>query len=325
MEETKDSRLRGMGSFISELATKAMAVNTMKMYNQGLRAWKQWAGRFPEANTIPIKPLHLAAFFASVVQQHGKFGKIEQAFYGLNWLHKVLNVPNPCESTLVRHVKDASKRILKNRVVKKCPIRPHHLRRLVSKFGRSRNLLHLRVVAIALVSYAGFLRYDEVSQIRRNHIQFEATYFNLFIPSSKTDQEADGETVHIAYTGHATCPGKALRRYLRSAQVKDDDSRYIFRPATRTKDGHKLKDAIKPIAYTTTRDTVMAAVQDIGLNRKLFGLHSFRRGGASEAARRGVPDRLFKKHGRWKSENAKDGYVSEDTETRLTVSRNLGI
>ena len=82
---------------------------------------------------------------------------------------------------------------------------------------------------------------------------------------------------------------------------------------------------MKPIAYTSTRDTVMAAVQDIGLNRKLFGLHSFRRGGASEAARRGGPDRLFKKHGRWKSENAKDGYVSEDTETRLTVSRNLGI
>ena len=69
----------------------------------------------------------------------------------------------------------------------------------------------------------------------------------------------------------------------------------------------------------------MEAVQSIGLNRKLFELHSFRRRGATEAANQGCPDRLFKKHGGWKSNNAKDGYVSEDLEMRLSVSRNLGI
>jgi hypothetical protein len=38
-----------------------------------------------------------------------------------------------------------------------------------------------------------------------------------------------------------------------------------------------------------------------------------------------VPDRLFKVHGRWKSENANDGYVCEDLEKWLSVSKNLGI
>ena len=314
-----------MGSLITGLATKALAVNTMKTYNQGLRAWTQWATDLPEVNTLPIRKIHLAAFFASVVQQQGKWGKIEQAFYGVNWLHKVLGIPNPCDSAIVRYVKDGAKRILKKRTVKKCPIRPRHLKRLVLRFGCSNNLLHLRVVAVALISYAGFLRYDEVSQIRRSDIQFESSYLKIFLPSSKTDQEADGETVYIAYTGRSTCPGKALKRYLSRAGIADEDQRLIFRPTVRTKNGHRLKDVTKPIAYTTTRETVMASLQKIGLNRKLFGLHSFRRGGAMEAARRGVPDRLFKKHGRWKSENAKDGYVSEDTETRLTVSSNLGI
>ena len=68
----------------------------------------------------------------------------------------------------------------------------------------------------------------------------------------------------------------------------------------------------------------MEAIQAIGLNRKLFGTHSFRRGGATHAAGHGISDRLFKKHGRWKSDNAKDGYVSEDMDTRLSVTRNLG-
>ena len=57
----------------------------------------------------------------------------------------------------------------------------------------------------------------------------------------------------------------------------------------------------------------------------MFGLHSLRSGGASAAAAAGVEDRLFKKHGRWKSENAKDGYIKEALTQRLSVSKNLGI
>ena len=42
-------------------------------------------------------------------------------------------------------------------------------------------------------------------------------------------------------------------------------------------------------------------------------------------ANNGVSDRLFKKHARWSSENAKDKYVMEDLTALLSVSQNLGI
>ena len=45
-----------------------------------------------------------------------------------------------------------------------------------------------------------------------------------------------------------------------------------------------------------------------------YGLHSFRTGEVNAAYKCSVPDRLFKVHGRWKSENANDGYVCEDLE-----------
>ena len=63
----------------------------------------------------------------------------------------------------------------------------------------------------------------------------------------------------------------------------------------------------------------------IGLDHHQFGLHSLRAGGASAAANAGVPDRLFKRHGRWRSENAKDGYVKDRMEERLEVSRKIGL
>ena len=45
------------------------------------------------------------------------------------------------------------------------------------------------------------------------------------------------------------------------------------------------------------------------MDSKTFGLHSLRAGGASAAANAGVPNWMFKRHGRWHSENGKDGYV----------------
>ena len=39
--------------------------------------------------------------------------------------------------------------------------------------------------------------------------------------------------------------------------------------------------------------------------------------GASAAAAVGVPDRLFKKHGRWRSDTAKDGYVKESLDNMM--------
>jgi len=56
-----------------------------------------------------------------------------------------------------------------------------------------------------------------------------------------------------------------------------------------------------------------------------IGTHSLRSGGATVAANAGVPDPLFKRHGRWASESAKDGYVQDYLSVRLSVSKALGI
>ena len=63
----------------------------------------------------------------------------------------------------------------------------------------------------------------------------------------------------------------------------------------------------------------------IGLDTKLCDLHSLRIGGASAATNNDLPDRVIKKHGRWKSEKAKDTYCREDIQHQLLVTLNIGI
>lgn len=55
------------------------------------------------------------------------------------------------------------------------------------------------------------------------------------------------------------------------------------------------------------------------------GLHSMRAGGVSRAARSNVNERCWKRHGRWKGEKSKDGYVEDSVEQRLQVSKHLGL
>ena len=69
----------------------------------------------------------------------------------------------------------------------------------------------------------------------------------------------------------------------------------------------------------------MHAFSQLGYSTKFFSLHSLRSGGAIAAANAGVNDRLFKHRGRWRSDKAKYGYVKDNLEALLSVSKSLDI
>ena len=119
---------------------------------------------------------------------------------------------------------------------------------------------------------------------------------------------------------------RILQKFITQANISDNNE-YLFRATSflKRKGVHKLRKKNSPICYTTARSAVLSYVKKIGLDEKLFGLHSLRRGGATEAANRGINDRLFQKHGRWKTSGVKDGYVDEDLNSLLEVSLGLGL
>ena len=101
--------------------------------------------------------------------------------------------------------------------------------------------------------------------------------------------------------------------------------KYVFRGIKNTKNGQKLRKIDKLLSYTTVRGHVLDLLANKTLDPKKFGLYSLRSGGASVAANLGVNDILFKKHGMWKSDKVKNSYVLKDIESKLSVSRNLGL
>ena len=81
------------------------------------------------------------------------------------------------------------------------------------------------------------------------------------------------------------------------AKLSTQSSKKIFRAITTTKNGEALRRS-GLISYTRVRELVLEKLRSIGYDPTIFGVHSFRFGGVSLAANAGVPEKLFKRHGR---------------------------
>ena len=127
----------------------------------------------------------------------------------------------------------------------------------------------------------------------------------IHLPHSKTDQLRKGDEVVIARTGNSTCPVAMLEIYMSRTSTAWDEKRQLFRSICRTGKCEKL------------RESSSFAVRELDYDPGRFGLHSLCGSGATAAANNGVPNRLFKKHGCWKSDSAKD---EDSVKQRLTVS-----
>ena len=68
-------------------------------------------------------------------------------------------------------------------------------------------------------------------------------------------------------------------------------------------------------------------LKKLGLDHKMYGLHSLWFGGATSAVSNNpnLLERLLKLHGRWNSDTARDMYVWEDVFKRLQISSRIGL
>ena len=215
-----------------------------------------------------------------------------------------------------------AQRVLARQTIKKEPISVSQLEQLVaSKAYSMASLYNIRSIVICLLAFAAFLRFDELAKLVRSDVRVEDDMFKLFIQSSKTDQYRDGAWIVVASSRRATCPVAMMNRYLDRDGLSCDSP--FFCQLSKTKSGYKPRS--KGLSYSRLRELVLEAFKDIVPDISAIGKHTIRRGGATAAANAGVPDRLFKRHGRWASESAKDGYLQDSLSSRLSVSKALGI
>ena len=323
LDELDDPELRALACKLPAIILHSCADSTVTKYLRAFRRWKIWASS-KGLESVPAKP-HLFALYLQHLSEETNFkATVEEACNAVSWVHASAGLSSPSVDPFVKATLAGLQQSLAKPTVKKEPVTVDMLEAIVKDADKSGSLMDLRLATACLLAFSVFLRFSELICLRPCDFEISQEMMKIKILQSKTDQLRQGDELVIARTANCTCPVSMLERYMRRTRMSQDDQRYLFHPIQRTKNGEGLRQSGK-ISYTCLRELFKKKVADLGLPPSNFGLHSLRAGGATAAANAKVPDRLFKRHGRWKSENAKDGYVKDHVQSRLEVSRSLGL
>ena len=156
------------------------------------------------------------------------------------------------------------------------------------------------------------------------HLEFFPDYLRIFVPKDKNDIYREGNYVYIQRLNNLYCPvTTTLERYIKLGEIETTCTDYnLFRQVRFFKKKNAYKLCGKGLSYS-----FKDCLKVLGYDEKKFGLHSLRSGGVTAAVinNPNLSERLLKLHGRWKSDIAKDMYILEQTQNRLSVTCNLGL
>ena len=317
-KELKSPNMEALAQSARKLVMSARQPATVSKYARGFEIFSKWATT-NNAVPLPARGEILGLYLTRLVEQRKSLSCFYSALYSVKWAHVMCGLEDPCSHPLVRMVTESAKRSLRRTVNKRVPITPDLMRAIYRKYGNSNLLKHDRFVCVAFLAYFGFLRINEVLKVKRSHIEFKESHMTIWLPKSKADVYGKGATVTISANFDSICPVSKLQQYLQKTGDFRINDRFIFREIV----GFELSQKNKPLNYSRAREQLLEFLNPLVLDTSNYGWHSFRRGGASEASSSGVPDRLLKLHGRWRSEAAKDGYIQENLNSVLSVSKSL--
>ena len=117
-------------------------------------------------------------YMQSLAESTNSKSAVEEASNAIAWAYAMGNCRSPTESQFVRSVLQGLQRDLAKPVTKKLPVTAEMLNAIVDDAEKSGSLADWRLASAYVVSYAAFLRFDELVHILASsmkiHVSFSA-------------------------------------------------------------------------------------------------------------------------------------------------------
>jgi integrase len=181
--------------------------------------WKTFTG-FCEQHGVTSLPATPEAVCAFMIEQaeNLRAATLTAKLSAIAYQHRVSKQPNPCDTAEVKEMLAGIRRTLGTAPRRKKAITPDILMRILAALPDS--LRGRRDRAILLVGWASAMRRSELAAMRVEDITFTNYGARVLIPRSKTDQEGEGQFIHLEKgDDSALCPITALRNWLNTCGV----------------------------------------------------------------------------------------------------------
>jgi integrase len=267
----------------------------------------------------------------------------EHIGHAATFVHDLAGLPSPTSSPIVEVVRESAKRELGFKRQQKAPLTQSHIQQLFRLLaaGDDSSLLNVTfLLCLALMSEA-CLRWDDLQGLTFGDLLITPDIVRIFITGAKTDRFRDGQWATFLQREEPWSAYQLLGRVLhqllaswkllppalrRSLNCEDSESLHLtnipilFR-ADPSSPLYAFPNLRAPkISYWEFLHGVKSACACIGLDPAAFGTHSLRIGHVADGVDGGIPDRVIKQAGRWRSEACFEGYIADEVALRSHVN-----
>ena len=295
-------------------AERSLSESTRRSYARDLTAFRAWCTA-RRATALPAEPQTLAAYLADLARTD-RPATIGRKLAAIAVAHRDAGLESPTEHGMVKRTLAGIRREKGTAPHQKAALLVDDLQRIVAPLGAS--LLDRRDRALILLGFAAALRRSELVGLRCEDVRFEEEGLVLTLRRSKTNQEGRLETIAVAYGSEpTTCPVRALRGWIAAAGRVEGPLFVGLTPQGGLREA-ALGDRM--VAHIVKR-----RCKAVGIDPDRVAGHSLRRGFATAAARAKKPDRMIKRHGRWKSTAMLERYIEDGARWDDNASAELGL
>lgn len=281
---------------------KAANVNTERAYERWWNMAVAWCDT-EQRTAMPMSPNTLTEFMTYLRRQVSeRTGKpysatsLNQALAAIRTAHNRAGFKNQpdtkdAKDVIKVHKQEGAKAGVRTRRAK--PITLDVLRLLLARCDRT-TLRGQRDAALLVLGYGLMGRRSELANVRIEHLSLEE-WVGVFIPMSKTDQAAAGETVEIPrhLAPDIDVAAIVVQYVAELAQIGIKDG-LLFRRINRW---GRVGDSLTAESIS---DITVALAKEAGItDAERVTAHGLRAGGPTDAAERGVPVPFIAEHGRW--------------------------
>ena len=164
------------------------------------------------------------------------------------------------------------------------------------------------------LAYEATLRWDDFADTLFGDFIVTHDFVRVFLVDTKTDNCKSGQWATFSASSTETSAYTLLQNLVKNilseatAQSLNKNNLANFPIMFKSLQGSENADKIPKITYNEFLKELKTACAAIGLNPALFATHSLRRGSVSDQFWNGIPDKVIKYSGRWKS-NAFETYI----------------
>jgi integrase len=299
-----------------DFAEQALSQNSRRAYRADWQHYSAWCHALA-LEPLPAGPEQVASYLTSMAETH-KRATTERRLVTIGQAHKLRGLPWIPAHPIVRAALRGMFRRYGRPKKKAAALGVSETIQIAAVCEKT--LSGLRDRAMFLISFAGAFRRSETAGIRFEDLTFRDGAVDVFLPSSKGDQENEGTIVTVlAGQNVSTCPVAALQRWLRAAPTDG----YVFR-AVRA-DGTVIEQGLH-------RDSIGRILQkraaEAGITagpRERISSHGFRAGFITEAYKRGARDEVIMSHSRHRDLKTMRGYVRRAKLVDEHPGRGLGL